>query len=212
MNVGERIRDRRKQLGWSQERLASEACRAADVGLNALGRQEIYRYEKGIRTPRDWLPAIAQALGLSVQALSGEDSGGGEALTGIWCSRYTYHSTSRGQVTRRHFVNLRRIGNRLYGESLPGSNDSPIFLELTQDGPALTGTWTERTAAEGYYKGAVYHGAVQLLVDLPGCTMDGMWVGFDKSFKVNSGPWTLTYESADTTRRALARYNRPPAD
>lgn len=209
MNIGERIRDRREQLGWSQARLAREACRVAGVGPEKLGRQEIYRYETGKRTPRDWLAPIAQALGLSVHVLSG-DQPDADSLSGIWHSRYTYESTSRGQVTRHHYVIMRQVGNRLHGESLPGSNDSPIFLDLTKDGPALTGTWTERTAAEGYYKGAVYHGAVQLLVEMTGRSMEGMWVGFDKSFTVNSGPWSLTYETADTSRRALSRFNRPP--
>ncbi|WP_406122217.1 helix-turn-helix transcriptional regulator [Streptomyces sp. NBC_00989] len=209
MNIGERIRDRREQLGWSQARLAREACRVAGVGPEKLGRQEIYRYETGKRTPRDWLAPIAQALGLSVHVLSG-DQPDADSLSGIWHSRYTYESTSRGKVTRHHYVIMRQVGNRLHGESLPGSNDSPIFVDLTKDGPALTGTWTERTAAEGYYKGAVYHGAVQLLVEITGRSMEGMWVGFDKSFTINSGPWSLTYETADTSRRALTRFNRPP--
>ncbi|EDY44241.1 conserved hypothetical protein [Streptomyces sp. SPB074] len=137
MNIGERIRDRRLQLGWSQERLAREACRVAGAGPEKLGRQEIYRYETGRRTPRDWLAPIAQALGLSVQALSGGQPDA-DSLSGIWHSRYTYESTKRGQVTRHHYVVVRQLGNRLHGESLPGSNDSPIFLDFTKDGPALT--------------------------------------------------------------------------
>ncbi len=210
MTIGERIRDRRLQLGWSQERLAKEACRAAGVGPEALGRQEIYRYEKGTRTPRDWLGPIAQALGMSTQVLSGQQPGQSGELSGVWRSEYTYTSTRRGQVSRYHFVLVREIGNRLHCESLPGSNDSPIFLDLTRDGPALTGTWTERTAAQGYYKGAVYHGALQLLVDLTGRSAEGKWVGFDKSFSVDAGPWRLTFESPDTSRRTLMRFNRPP--
>lgn len=210
MNVGERIRDRRLQLGWSQDRLAREACRAAGVGTEALGRQEIYRYEKGTRTPRDWLAPIAQALGMSVQVLGGEHPSDAGSLSGIWYSRYTYVSTGQGEVSRHHFLIMREVGNRVHAESLPGSNDSPIFLDLTRDGPALTGTWTERTAAEGYYRGAVYHGALQLLVELTGRSAAGMWVGFDKSFTVGSGPWSLTYETADTSRRAVSRFNRPP--
>ncbi|MEV0849285.1 helix-turn-helix transcriptional regulator [Streptomyces sp. NPDC049954] len=210
MDIGERIRHRRNELGWSQDRLAKEACRVAGVGPDALGRQEIYRYEKGTRTPRDWLPAIAQALGLSVYVLGGEQPAGGGSLSGVWHSRYTYVSTGKGEVTRHHHVLIRQTGNRLRGESLPGSNDSPIFLDLNQDGPALTGTWTERTAAGGYYRGAVYHGALQLLVEPTGRDMAGKWVGFDKTFQVDAGPWQLSFVTADTTRGTLARLNRPP--
>ncbi|MBR7676671.1 helix-turn-helix domain-containing protein [Streptomyces daliensis] len=210
MNVGERIRERRQQLGWSQERLAIEACRAAGVSTDSLGRQEIYRYEKGTRTPRDWLGPIAQALGMSAQTLGGDQPADNGSLSGIWRSEYTYTSTGKGEVARYHFMVIREVGNRLHVESLPGSNDSSVFLDLTRDGQALTGTWTERTSVAGYYKGAVYHGALQLLVELTGRSATGMWVGFDKEFVVNSGPWSLYFETADTSRRALSRFNRSP--
>ncbi|MGE3287972.1 MAG: hypothetical protein AB7J32_18005 [Pseudonocardia sp.] len=174
-----------------------------------LVRQEIYRYEAGKRTPRDWLAPIAQALGLSVPVLI-SDQPHADSLSGIWLSRYTYESTSMGRVTRSRYVVLRHLGNRLHGERLPGSNDSPIFLG-TKDGPALTGTWSERTAAEGHHRGAVYHGALQLLVGITARTMSGMWVGFDRSFRVDSGAWSFTFETADTSRQALTRFNKPPA-
>ncbi|MFF2940003.1 helix-turn-helix domain-containing protein [Streptomyces niveus] len=58
------IKRLRKEKGWSQERLARATCDAAGLPESALGRQEIYRYETGRRTPRDWLPAIAKALGV----------------------------------------------------------------------------------------------------------------------------------------------------
>ncbi|GAA3616619.1 hypothetical protein GCM10023079_02580 [Streptomyces chitinivorans] len=63
------IRRLREGKGWSQARLARETCRAAGVSPDALGRQEIYRYEKGIRTPRDWLSFLAAALEVPVTEL-----------------------------------------------------------------------------------------------------------------------------------------------
>ncbi|WP_409469607.1 helix-turn-helix transcriptional regulator [Streptomyces sp. HC307] len=63
------IRRLRKAKGWSQARLARETCRAAGVALDTLGRQEIYRYEKATRTPREWLPFLAAALGVPVVEL-----------------------------------------------------------------------------------------------------------------------------------------------
>ncbi|MEY9837553.1 helix-turn-helix transcriptional regulator [Streptacidiphilus sp. EB103A] len=211
MSVGERIRQRRQELGWSQARLAAEACRRAGVGLEALGRQEMYRYEKGRRTPREWLPFIAQALQLSVEELTAlESSADGLSLVGVWHSRYTYESTGRGSVTRHHFVVVRQTGDRLTAESLPGSNDSPVSLELTLRGTVATGTWTEQTAAAGYYQGAVYHGALQLLVDLTGRRMVGKWVGFGKGFEVDTGPWELDFKDGSTEATILGQYDRSP--
>jgi transcriptional regulator with XRE-family HTH domain len=61
-NVAHMIRRLRQAKRWSQQRLATETCRAAGLPLDSLTRQDIYRYEAGKRTPRDWLPALAIAL------------------------------------------------------------------------------------------------------------------------------------------------------
>ncbi|KIF71449.1 XRE family transcriptional regulator [Streptomyces sp. AcH 505] len=65
-NVADMIRRLRTERGWSQERLAAKVCRAARVPLDTLKRNDIYRYEKGLRTPREWLPAIAQAFDVPI--------------------------------------------------------------------------------------------------------------------------------------------------
>ncbi|MEV8354610.1 transcriptional regulator [Streptomyces niveus] len=57
------IKRLRRAKGWSQPRLAAEMCRAAGLPPESLTRQDVYRYEAGKRTPRDWLPALALALG-----------------------------------------------------------------------------------------------------------------------------------------------------
>jgi len=68
-SIGANIRRLREERGWSQARLARETCRAADVQGDPIGRQEVSRYETGKRTPREWLPFIAAALGVPVDAL-----------------------------------------------------------------------------------------------------------------------------------------------
>ncbi|MEU4211198.1 XRE family transcriptional regulator [Streptomyces sp. NPDC026206] len=135
-------------------------------------------------------------------------------LSGIWLSRYEYHSSGRGSdFTGEHFVVIIQHGNKLTARSLPdGSSnpDSPLTLDLTVEGNVVTGTWREETAANGYYAGAVYHGAIQLLVEPTGRKMSGKWVGFGKDFDVNTGPWELTFKDASTSKTAMAEYNRRP--
>jgi hypothetical protein len=212
MGIGDQIRRRRLELSWSQDRLAAEACLAAGVATGTLGRQEIYRWEKAKRTPREWLPFIAKALGVTQEELASPDApvAYGMALGGVWHSRYTYESTGRGPISRHHYVVIRQDGDRLTAQSRPGSNDSPVSLSLTMRGPIATGTWTEHTAVRGYYQGAVYHGALQVIVDLTGRSMAGKWVGFDKEFRVNSGPWALDLMDAATDDATLERYNTTP--
>ncbi|MDF4250095.1 helix-turn-helix transcriptional regulator [Streptomyces sp. WMMB303] len=70
-DVGASIRRERTRLGWTQPQLARAVCREARVQGDPVGRQEISRWETGKRKPREWLPFIAAALGISVDVLTG---------------------------------------------------------------------------------------------------------------------------------------------
>jgi hypothetical protein len=39
-------------------------------------------------------------------------------------------------------------------------------MDLTANGQVLTGTWSKETNPVGYYQGAVYRGAIQLLLGI----------------------------------------------
>ncbi|WP_405678649.1 helix-turn-helix domain-containing protein [Streptomyces sp. NBC_01511] len=69
-SIGANIRQLREERGWSQARLAREVCQAARVTGEPVGRQEVSRWETGKRTPREWLPFLAAALGVTVDALN----------------------------------------------------------------------------------------------------------------------------------------------
>lgn len=131
-----------------------------------------------------------------------------DRLAGIWRSRYVYYSSGRKtEFEGEHYVVLRRQRGRLVGQSLPHSRDSRLSLDLSVDGSVATGTWSERTSPTGYYKGAVYHGTIQLLVDPMSRSMSGKWLGFGKNFKVNSGEWELTWTEGSTSKRAMREYH-----
>ncbi|MGW6458039.1 XRE family transcriptional regulator [Streptomyces sp. NPDC055078] len=134
------------------------------------------------------------------------------SYTGVWLSRYEYFSSGRSaSYAGQHYVVVLQHGNRLTARSLPGSSDSPLTMELEADGHVVTGVWTEQTATDGYYRGARYHGAIQLLVEPTGRRMTGKWVGFGKEFDVNTGPWELVFQDASTNKATLAAYNKRPA-
>src|SRR6266540_5531464 len=89
-----------------------------------------------------------------------------------------YRSSGRKQhFEGEHYLVLRREGSKLIGQSLPHSVDSRLRLHLSVDGPVATGTWTERTSPEGYYRGAVYHGTLQLVIDPMGGPMTSREAG-----------------------------------
>lgn len=133
---------------------------------------------------------------------------------GIWLSRYEFYSSSRDETFDcKHHVVIVQHGNRLTAQSLDGAStnpDSPMSLDLTIDRNVVTGTWTEQTAADGYYQGARYHGAVQLLIEPTGRRIAGKWVGFGKDFDVNTGPWELLLLDRSTNRASIERYSTTP--
>jgi len=131
--------------------------------------------------------------------------------TGVWLSRYEYFSSGRDETySDVHYVVILQHGSRLTVRSLPASANSQLTMDLTVDGNVITGTWVEQTAEAGYYRGARYHGAIQVLVEPTGRRMSGKWVGFGKEMDVNSGPWELIFQDASTNRATMDRYNRRP--
>lgn len=130
------------------------------------------------------------------------------AFSGVWHSQYIYPSTGRDDdFTGDHYVALRQQGNRLIGQSLPHSQGSQLRIELALDASVATGTWRETTSLTGYYRGAAYHGTLQLVIDPSGRRMRGMWLGFGRDFTINSGEWTLTWQEPATTKGAQRAYH-----
>jgi hypothetical protein len=135
-------------------------------------------------------------------------SGPPARLSGVWHSKYVYHSSGRNRdFEGEHYLALRQQGMRLLGQSLPHTIDSRLKLDLSVEGSVATGTWTERTSPTGYYKGAVYHGALQLVVDPMGRRMQGRWLGFGRDFQVNTGGWALTWVDGSLSRSTLRQYH-----
>jgi len=132
---------------------------------------------------------------------------GGE-WSGIWESRYEYYSSSRARMcaSDAHRLLVLQHGRELTVRSLPGP--SLITMTLVADGQVVTGTWQERTDPDGYYAGALYHGAIQMLVDPTGRRMSGKWLGFGRAMEINSGPWDLTWRDGSTSRAAIDRWCR----
>ncbi|WP_145984049.1 MULTISPECIES: helix-turn-helix domain-containing protein [unclassified Pseudonocardia] len=150
--------------------------------------------------------------GAGVPPLTPVGSPLGQRLCGIWHSRYSYKSTSRGLVDRHHHVIFRDDGaGRVEIVSIVDSNDSPIQLDLVYERQSLTGTWTEHTATDDHYRGARYHGAIQLVVDPTGRSARGRWVGYDRAGEVDSGPWEFTLLTTDAGPAAVREHARPAA-
>jgi len=223
MAANRTLRAVRVSLRLSQDefarRLRDEGIRLGEP--NEASKRLVQRWESGeVSYPRSvYARALEAVTGLPVEQLGFHapvvrvraDGAGGydvesdpvrvmaaarprvENYSGIWRSRYEYFSSGRGDTfTGEHQVVLVQRGDRISARSV-ASDASALALDLSVDRNVVTGTWSERTDAAGYYHGAVYHGAIQLLVEPTGRRMVGKWVGFGKEFDVNTGPWELVF-------------------
>ncbi|MGI5505123.1 helix-turn-helix domain-containing protein [Lentzea sp. CA-135723] len=136
-----------------------------------------------------------------------EESESHRRLTGIWLSRYRYRSESRNaEFVGEHYVVLRQKKDRLTARSIPQSTGSSMTLDLITDASVVTGTWRETTSPTGHYRGAVYHGTMQMVVDPSGRRMHGMWLGFSRKFSINNGRWELEWCESDVSNDAQRAY------
>jgi transcriptional regulator with XRE-family HTH domain len=141
-------------------------------------------------------------------------SGSGRAHsghTGVWLSTYEYFSSGRGSsFTNSHYVVLTQHDDRARVRSLNGPDKSLLMMDLNVEGNVITGTWSEETERDGYYRGARYFGAIQMLAEPTGRRLTGKWVGFGRDMDLNTGPWTLTFIDESTSQETLAKYAGPP--
>lgn len=231
-----RLRAVRLSLRMSRSELA-RAVRAAGERAgepNNCSEKAVQRWESGVEPRGAYLRALEMATGQPAEQLGfkaderyGLDKNAlgmrGETwlpepgertaaapLNGIWRSRYEYPSSGRGAwFHNAHYVLLIQQGDRLQVRSLPGTSAGRLLMDLTVNGQIVTGTWTEETSPAGYYRGAVYHGAVQMFLDPTGRRMSGKWVGFGRDFDMNDGPWALELVTSDTSPESQEAYNRP---
>lgn len=187
------------------EELAATITAWMAQGGSTFDRRALLKLSAGLSLAAAGEQALAAARRARRAPAGAADRTG--QLSGIWKSRYVYPSSGRGgDFEGEHYVVIRQQGAELVGESLPHSTGSRLKLELTVDSSIATGAWTEWTSPEGYYKGAVYHGTLQMVVNPMGREMTGRWLGFGKDFKINAGSWELTWVSGSTSARAAREY------
>ncbi len=228
-----KLRHARVGLGLSQDELAALL---REFGAPAASKRTVQRWESGKVLPgRHYTRALAAALGVGPDDLGLppviEDTDGARhiragatfapppdaegapaadgSLPGLWLSRYQYWSTGRqGLFISQHHVILTRDGAGITVESIPAGVPPSMSMTLSLRRNLLTGTWEEHSDPHGHYLGEACWGAVQLLLWPSHKYMNGKWVSWGSHNRINTGPWELTWISADTSPEALAPYAR----
>ena len=165
-------------------------------------------FDADLRHGMDRVQALASA-GLDTPVLPLPESAGRGPLTGIWLSAYSFASSGRGaSYTSRHYVVALQDGAQLRVRSLP-RQASAVSMLMTVNGQIVTGTWTEQTRGDGYYRGAVYTGAIQLKETEKGAHLTGRWLGFGKEGRIEDGPWSLTRRDDLVTQEIIGYWDQP---
>jgi len=114
-------------------------------------------------------------------------------------------------ISQYHVI-VSHVGHAVTVESVPHEVAPWLRLHLVVEGNILTGTWDEHTSHSGHYLGERRWGALQLLMTPSHRYMYGKWVGWGSGERINSGPWELTWISADTSVDAVEPYARALED
>lgn len=114
-----------------------------------------------------------------------------------WRCSYWYPSNVIiGDDVSEHLMHGYKIGNEVVMESLPSEDHSYMFVRLKIEDNVASGTWQEVTSPTGEFKGAVYNGTGQLIVNPETGGMEGRWsgAGWDRKLKqmrIYAGRWEI---------------------
>ena len=117
-------------------------------------------------------------------------------FSGVWRSKYRFKSSTRkGEFEKIDYVKMHLKGDQLVIGSVPDQDEAYMIVRFSMDGRVATGSWQDYMPKHDYYKGRVYHGAAQLVMDDDGNALRGKWVGFGENMTVNTGEWEIARAS-----------------
>lgn len=112
-------------------------------------------------------------------------------FSGLWHSKYTYHNDIESSGVSEHEIKIYKTGNQVVLQSVPNKEKSYFVARLTIDENSLIGTWQEHSSPTGKYKGQIYYGAAQLLIDNDQ-KMHGKVIMINHELKIITGDWEVT--------------------
>lgn len=132
-----------------------------------------------------------------------------DSFTGLWRCTYWFPSnTHDGEDASEYIVDIHQQGQQLVAQSLPNKIEAYMLVRLSVDDNIVTGTWHETTSPHGEFKGMLYSGAMQLLLNEDYTRMEGKWVGVGRDHAKNTadiydGRWLLERLPKDQQDRSL---------
>ncbi|MEV5747677.1 helix-turn-helix domain-containing protein [Actinoallomurus sp. NPDC052308] len=150
---GAYLADLRRRAGKSQRRLAEILCDLS--GCPTVTRHEISRYERGRRTPRFWLPYLAEALGASLGELERRANlafGGHQPSYTDAQAEFFIHGFPEGDVPQLGGVTGRRIGSDVVADLLVRIHRLRLADDVLAGGDLIGPALRELDAAVAMYQ------------------------------------------------------------
>jgi hypothetical protein len=120
-----------------------------------------------------------------------------EGLSERWKLRFWWPSNKfEGEESIDYRMKLYQDGDTFIFESVPNAEKSYMLIRLKLEDTVAIGSWHETTSPAGEFKGAIYSGSGQLIVDPESGAMEGMWAGagYDRDarkMKIYTGKWEI---------------------
>jgi len=117
--------------------------------------------------------------------------------SGRWKCTYWFPSNKIiGEEPSEYEMQAYQDGTSVVLESIPNEEGSYMFVRLIIDNDVATGNWHETTSPTGDFKGAIYSGAGQLVINPETRFMEGKWTGagYDhklRQMRIYSGNWEI---------------------
>lgn len=121
-------------------------------------------------------------------------------LSGVWRCAYWFPSNDWiGDDVSEYRMKAYPKGDTIVFESEPNDEGSYMLVRLKIEDGIATGSWHETTSPTGSFKGAMYSGYGQLIVNIETNSMEGKWAGagYDRKLKmmrIYDGIWTMNRE------------------
>jgi hypothetical protein len=115
----------------------------------------------------------------------------------MWRCTYWYpNNAGTGDDPSEYQMKRYHDGETIVFESVPNAEGSYMLVRLTSMDDIATGNWHETASPTGEFKGALYSGAGQLMIDPETQAMDGQWAGagYDhelEKMRIYSGKWEI---------------------
>jgi len=145
-----------------------------------------------------------------------EDMSAANKFSGLWYCRYWYPSNDHpGEDISEYCARIEPSGRQFVLHSLSDMGETKgayMLARFSVDDTVVTGSWLENTSPQGSFKGAMYSGVFQLLLDETATRIVGKWTGIGQEqgkMQVYTGRWEIARMPEEDVAKRMRKQHKP---